>query len=265
MFQKGTMKLVFIGDIVAKPGRMAVIEVLPQIISEEKPDLILANAENLAHGRGITPDSLREMQDAGINYFTSGDHVFWQRDTDDLLDTLPILRPANYPGDTPGKGYTLIDTGSKGKILLINVMGRTSFGGIYSYLEDPFRTCDTILAETSDENIVLRVIDFHAEATSEKYAFAFYFDGRVDAVVGTHTHVPTCDHRILPRGTAFVADIGMTGNVDSVLGVKTEIIQQLFLTARNQRFEWETTGKKALRSVIIDTQENTIKRFDRYL
>lgn len=259
------MKIIYIGDIVAEPGRKAVKEFLPQLIKDVSPDLVLANAENLAQGRGITPDTIKEMQDAGVNYFTSGDHVFWQKNTNDIIDNLPVLRPANYPGNTAGSGYTLVDLGRLGNVLLINVMGRTSFGGPYSYLEDPFRTVDKILEDTKSDNIVLRIIDFHAEATSEKYAFAFYFDGRVDIIVGTHTHVPTCDHRILPKGTAYVTDIGMTGNVDSVLGVKTEIIQKLMLTAQNQRFEWETTGKMALRSVIIDTSENTIERYDKYL
>lgn len=259
------MKIVFIGDIVSSPGRDAVSQILPTLKKEENPDLILANAENLAHGRGITEDTIKEMQDLGISYFTGGDHSFWQKGTEELFETLPILRPANYPGEAPGKGYALIDAGNAGKVLLINVMGRTSFGGIYSYLEDPFRKIDEILEKTSSENIVLKIVDFHAEATSEKSAFGFYLDGRVDIVVGTHTHIPTCDHRILPRGTAFVTDIGMSGNIDSVLGVKTDIVLKQFQTARFQRFEWENTGKKAFRSVIIDTQKNLIDRYDRYI
>lgn len=259
------MKVVFIGDIVAKPGRDAVLNFLPSLIKEHNPDLVLANAENLAHGKGITPDTIAEMLNAGVNYFTGGDHIFWQRGTEDYIDDLPVIRPANYPGEAYGKGYTLIDLGSLGKVLLMNVMGRTSFGGIYSYLNDPFHTIDSILEENSQENIILSIVDFHAEATSEKAALGFYLDGRVDIVVGTHTHVPTCDQRFLPKGTAFVTDLGMTGTIDSILGVKTDIVLRQFQTAQFQRFEWETTGKKAFRSVIIDTSLNTIERYDRYL
>lgn len=255
------MKILFIGDIVAEPGRNAVKRVLPELCATYSPDVVIANAENLAHGRGVNKSSLNEMLDAGVNYFTGGDHIFWQKDSLDEISSYPIVVPANYPENVAGAKSRLIET-SAGKLLLINLLGRTSFGGPYSYLEDPFRTADKIISEYSNQN-THTLIDFHAEATSEKYAFSFYVDGRVDAVVGTHTHVPTCDHRILPKGTAYITDVGMSGNIDSVLGVKTEIVQKLFLTAQNQRFEWETTGKVAFRSVIIDTDSKTIERLDR--
>lgn len=256
------MKILFIGDIVAKGGRDAVEKVLPTIKTDDNIGLVIANAENLAHGRGFTEEYLREMQTAGVDYFTGGDHLFWQKGTEDVIDSLPIIRPANYPENTAGKGYAIIDTGSNGKVLLINLMGRTFLN---ERLDDPFTCADRILEETKGEKFAAIIVDFHAEATSEKTAMGFYLDGRVTAVVGTHTHVPTCDAMNLPKGTMFVADIGMSGIVDSVLGVKKEIILKQYLTGMNQRFEWEDTGRKAFRSVLIDTDTKQISRVDRNL
>ncbi len=259
------MKILFIGEIVAEPGRKAVRQVLPEVIDEYSPDLILSNAENSAAGRGITKDILKELQDLGINYFTSGDHVFWQRDTDDMIDDAPIVRPANYPDPTPGKGYTVIDTGKNGSVLLINLMGRTGFTSLSAYLDDPFRKADEILKEFEGQDFSAKIVDFHAESSSEKYSLGFYLDGRVDIFVGSHTHIPSADGFIMPKGTMYLTDVGMTGIIDSVLGVKTEIITKMFLTARNQRFDWETSGRKAFRSVLFDTQQKTITRLDKML
>lgn len=256
------MKILFIGDIVARPGRTAVKEVLPQIINEEKVDLVLANCENLAHGRGATVDTIQEMKIAGVDYFTSGDHIYWHRDFDSEIDNLPILVPANLPGDAPGKKSTIIDVAGKGKVLLINLMGRTF---LKETLDDPFTKFDEILDSYEQDEYDFVVVDFHAEATSEKMAFGFYVDGRATAVVGTHTHVPTCDQFVLPLGTMYISDIGMSGNVDSVLGVNKEIIINKYLSALNQRFEWENTGRKAFRGVILDTDKKNIYRFDKNL
>jgi metallophosphoesterase (TIGR00282 family) len=256
------MRILFIGDIVAKPGRTAVKEVLPKLRNEEKIDFVVANAENLAHGRGATLDTIREMQQYGVDYFTGGDHLFWHKDFEDEMENLPVIRPANFPDPTPGEGYALVEHTNGEKILLINVMGRTGLGGLNVLLEDPFRTTDHILEKFRDEKIDHILIDFHGDTTSEKAAFGFYFDGRVTATLGTHTHVPTCDERILPKGTMFISDIGMTGSIDSILGVKTEIIINQFLSARHQKFEWEDTGQKAFRSVILDTKSSTIARKD---
>lgn len=259
------MKILFIGEIVASPGRKAVQLVLPEIIKEHKPDLILANVENLSGGRGITEENLNEIKQAGVDYFTGGDHIFWQVGTEELMETLPLIRPANYPTGTPGFGYKVLDIGKKGQVLLINLMGRTSFGGTFSYLDDPFRTADEILNQHSEQKFAAIFVDFHAESTSEKMALAYYLDGRVDAIVGTHIHVPTADVMVLPKGTLYVTDVGMSGNIDSVLGVKKEIIINLFLTARNQRFEWENTGRKAFRSVLLDTVKKTVLRIDKLI
>ncbi len=256
------MKILFIGDIVAKPGRKAVERVLPSLKSSDNIGLVFANCENLAHGRGITEDKIKEMQDVGIDYFTAGDHLFWQKDAYDVIDKLPIIRPANYPEDTPGKGYAVIDLGAKGAVLLINVMGRTFLN---ERIDDPFRAVDKILEETVENKFLAILVDFHAQATSEKMAMGFYLDGRVTAVVGTHTHIPTCDQFVLPKGTMYVSDIGMTGNIDSVLGVKKEIIIKQYLSGMNQKFEWEEEGRSAFRSVLIDTEKKEIIRVDKNL
>ncbi len=257
------MKILFVGEIVAGPGRKTVAALLPGIIKTYSPDLVLANAENISGGRGVTRENLDEMRKVGIDYFTGGDHVFWQKGTEDIIDDLPVLRPANYPeGTVAGKGYTLLDAGSKGSILLINLMGRTSFSNTFAYLDDPFKKADEILEKFKNENLSAIIIDFHAEATSEKIAFGLYLDGRVTAIVGSHTHVPTADGMALPKGTLYITDIGMVGAVDSVLGVKSEIVIAQYLTARNQRFEWEESGRRAFRSVLFDTDAKTVTRID---
>lgn len=259
------MKILFVGEIVAEPGRKVVKNILPDLKKELDVDFVIANAENSAAGRGITPNTLMELHDAGIDYFTSGDHVFRQKGTEEIIHELPIIRPANYPDpETPGKGYEVLDTGKNGKILLINILGKTSFGGLNAYLDNPLDTMEEILKEYEGEDMI-SIVDFHGDSTSEKAVFGLYFDGRVTAVVGSHTHVPTCDNRTLPKGTLFVSDIGMTGAIDSSLGVKTEIILKTFKTARFQRFEWEEAGTKAFRSVLLDTDKSTIERFDKIL
>jgi metallophosphoesterase (TIGR00282 family) len=257
------MRILFIGDIVGKPGRDTVKKVLPQLKRENKIDFVIANAENLAHGRGATLDTIKEMQSYGVDYFTGGDHLMWFSEFEDEIEKLPVVRPANYPDPYPDQGYALVQHKNGKKILIINLLGRTNFGGAATFLDDPFRKTEEILDKFPNEDINYTIIDFHAEATSEKAALGYYLDGKVSAVLGTHTHVPTCDTRVLPKGTLFVSDVGMTGNIYSVLGVKKEIIIDLFLTARNQKFEWEEAGNTAFRSVILDLTENSISRFDK--
>lgn len=260
---KRKMKVLFVGEIVAGAGRKTVKQVLPDLIKEHSPDLVLSNVENLSGGRGITPEKVNEMLDVGINYCTGGDHIFWERGTEDFIETLPVLRPANYPGEVAGKGYTTIDLGSKGLVLLINLMCRTSVNSTTSYLDDPFRKLDEILDLHKNVRLAATIVDFHGDYTSEKVAFGHYVDGRITAVIGSHTHVPTADQMILPKGTFYVTDVGMTGIVDGVLGVKKENIINLFLTARNQRFEWETAGRRVFRSVLFDTVKKEIIRIDK--
>jgi len=256
------VRILFIGDIVGRPGRALVGDLLPNLRKSEDIDVVLASADNLAHGRGATRATIEEVLSYGVDLFTGGDHIFHHKGFEEDIEGLPVLRAANYPGDTPGKGYTVLDLGEKGSLLVISLLGRTSFGGPSVYLDDPFRTVDEILLEFSSFDNLVSLVDFHAEATSEKNALGFYLDGRVTGVVGSHTHIPTCDVRVLPSGTMFVTDIGMTGSIDSVLGVRSDIILNLFLTARSQKFEWEDTGTKAFRSVLLDTDSNKIKRLD---
>jgi len=253
------MKILFIGDIVARPGREMVKELLPGFIKDKKIDLVLANAENIAHGRGATRGTIEELIEVGVDHFTSGDHIFWQKGFEDDIDSLPVIRPANFPPGHAGKGYTVIDVGKHGKVLLINLLGRVFLN---ERVDDPFRTADEILLQFKSEDIAYTIVDFHAECSSEKVALGFYLDGRVDAVVGTHTHVPTCDQMTLPQKTLYLSDIGMTGIVDSVLGVEKDIIIKYYLSGLNQRFEWENAGRKAFRGVLLDTQKNSIERLD---
>lgn len=259
------MKILYAGEIVAKPGREVVQKFLPEIIKEHKPDMVFANCENLSGGRGITEEKIEQMRMAGIDYFTSGEHIFQEKGTEDFINNVPVLRPANYPEGTLGEGYKIIDSGKNGKVLLINLMGLTSFGGKNAFLDNPFSKIDEILEKTKDEKVDAKIMDFHAEATSEKYSMGFYLDGRVDAIIGTHTHVPTCDNMVLPKGTLYLTDVGMCGAIDSSLGVKVDITIKMFLTAMNQRFEWENAGRKAFRSVLLDLQSKKIVRIDKII
>lgn len=253
------MRLLFIGDIVARPGRQAVKEFLPEIIKTEDVDFVIANAENLAHGRGATEGTIIEMQNAGVDFFTGGDHLFWHKDFE--IEGMPVIRPANLPDSTPGKGFEILNVDGI-KLAVINIMGQ-SF--INEPTDNPFYEIDDILNNPEVRSADIRVVDFHGETTSDKLAFGFYVDGRVDVVCGTHTHIPTADERILPKGTLYITDIGMTGNIDSVLGVKKEIIIDRMAFGKKQRFEWELEGRKEFRSVLADTEKNEIYRVDKKL
>src|SRR3972149_965193 len=216
------MKILFIGDVVAKPGRAAIKEVLPDLIKKEKIDLVIANIENLAHGKGATDITVKEIRNAGVDIFTSGNHIWFREEFAHLMNSDPtIIRPANYPADAAGFGFTYAKVG-KEKVLVINLIGRQ---WIDEPVDEPYRTIDALLLDQIEkEKPKVILVDYHAEATSEKAAMAWFLDGRVTAVVGTHTHVPTADPQILPKGTAFITDIGMSGAIHSVLGVEPSII-----------------------------------------
>ncbi|MFH0830695.1 MAG: TIGR00282 family metallophosphoesterase [Parcubacteria group bacterium] len=222
------MTILFIGDIVGKPGRAAVAKVLPGLRDKYKVDLVIANGENLAHGRGATPETINELIASGVDFMTSGNHWADQKEMLELADDkdVPFIRPANYPPGVPGRGWQLVPVRTK-KVLVINLMGRVFLHGD---LDDPFRKLDQILEENAAAKPDAIIVDFHAEATSEAVAFGFFADGRVTACLGTHSHVPTDDAWVLPKGTGHVTDVGMVGPRDSVLGLeKTEIIKH-FLT-----------------------------------
>jgi metallophosphoesterase (TIGR00282 family) len=215
------MLILAIGDIIGKPGRQAIHELVHELRKEYGIDLVIANGENAAGGFGLTIATAQELLDDGIDVLTSGNHIWAQKEIVPYLDEdVPLLRPLNYPPGVPGRGYML-----KNKALVVNLIGRTFMN---SY-DDPFRAMDALLEKLSPKTKVI-IVDFHAEATSEKVALGRYLDGRVSAVLGTHTHVGTIDARILPGGTAYVTDIGMTGPDDSVIGDDVDAVIQRFLT-----------------------------------
>ena len=253
------MKIVFLGDIVGRPGRETVAKFLPNVKEKYSPDLIIANAENISHGNGFSPDAIKEMMNLGVNFFTTGDHAWDNKKGASKLDDkdFPVIRPANYPPkNVPGRGYDIVADASGHKVLVINLIGRVF---IKKDFDCPFRKLDEILEETKNENLSGILVDLHAEATSEKYAMGFYADGRVSAVVGTHTHVPTRDLRTLENGTAYISDIGMTGSLDSVIGVKKDIILHSFLTQLPVKHEVEDHGTMVFNAVVIELDEKTRK------
>jgi hypothetical protein len=242
----------FIGDIFASPGRRIVAECLSDIISNERIDLAIANAENSAGGFGVTPAIAEELFAMGVDVLTTGNHIWDKRDITDYLDRQPrLLRPANYPGNIPGRGFH-VGRGRNGvEVAVINLQGRTHMVAI----DDPFRKADDIL-NALEPSVTVRLVDFHAEATSEKMAMGFYLDGRVSAMLGTHTHIPTADTRILPKGTAYQTDVGMTGPYDSIIGVEKDMVLRRFLTGIPVRME-AARDKVELHSVIVDVDEVT--------
>lgn len=221
-----------VGDIVGRPGRKTLSYILPKLIKEKGLDLVIVNGENAAGGFGLTAETYMEIQKAGSNVITSGNHIWDKKDVAELLDTEPrLLRPANYPPGLPGRGSLVVDV--KGvKVGVINLAGRIFMEPI----DCPFRKAKEILEEMRSTTKLI-FVDMHAEATSEKEALGYYLDGLVTTVVGTHTHVQTADERILQGGTAYQTDLGMTGPRDSVLGVKKDIIIAKFLEATPKRFE----------------------------
>jgi metallophosphoesterase (TIGR00282 family) len=248
------IKILFIGDIVGKIGRKAVVAILPKLKKELKPDLIIANAENIAHGSGVSAKTLKEVMDAGVDYFTCGDHAFKREKELGIYDTLPIIRPANYAKDAPGKGYAIIKAG-KDNILLINLIGR-----VFMDLDHdcPFHKLDEILAENlADKNLSAIIIDMHAEATSEKVAMGHYADGRVSAITGTHTHIMTADHKITKKGTAYITDAGMAGFADGCIGINKEGIIKTFLTQIKNKHTIPEVGKAMLNAVLFEIDTKT--------
>jgi metallophosphoesterase (TIGR00282 family) len=244
------IKLLFIGDIVGKPGRRIVKRTLHRLVEAEEIDLVVANGENSAGGFGINPEVSRELFDAGIDIITMGNHTWDNREVNQLLEVEDrVIRPANYPEGTPGSGFTAVETAKGVMVGIINLMGQV----FLDPLACPFRTADICIQQLKRKtNLIL--VDMHAEATSEKIALGRYLDGRVTAVLGTHTHVTTADEKILPMGTAYITDVGMTGPVDSVLGIKAELVIQKFLTKRPVRFE-VAGGVSELNAVVIEADE----------
>jgi metallophosphoesterase (TIGR00282 family) len=257
------MRVLMVGDVVGKPGRKALARLLPEIRTEFGVDFVVVNGENAAAGFGLTDDTADDLFSAGANVISGGNHTFDKREFIPSLDgELPMLRPANYPASTPGRGMVRI-----GSTAVINLQGRVFMP---EGLDSPFTTVDRLLNELEEEAPKVILVDFHTEATSEQAAMGWYLDGRVTAVVGTHTHVPTADPKVLPRGTAFVTDLGMTGPVYSVIGSRVEDVLTRFLTAMPRRLNVAEDGPVQMNSVLIDVDERiglatAIQRVDRTL
>jgi metallophosphoesterase (TIGR00282 family) len=246
------VKLLFIGDVIGKPGREALSRELHRIVDRHMIDLVIANGENAAGGFGLTEETAQDLFKCGVQMITSGNHIWDKKDALEYIKREErIVRPANYPEGTPGKGTTIVKTPGGVKIGILNLEGRVFMNN----LDCPFRCADREIAKLKEETPIV-FVDFHAEATSEKVSLGWYLDGRVAAVIGTHTHVQTADERILTAGTAYMTDAGMTGSFDSVIGVKKEEAILKFVTQRPSKFE---VAKKDIRinAVAIEVDEKT--------
>lgn len=252
------VRILFIGDIFGRPGRTIVRERLSKLVQEHTIDLVLANGENAAAGFGITPSLAEELFEVGIEALTTGNHIWDKREIIEYFQSADgnpysparrIIRPANYPAGMPGRGFYEGRTKANVPYAILNLQGRVFMAAN----DDPFRIADQVLSEIKSKVIL---VDVHAEATSEKVSMGWYLDGRVTAVIGTHTHIPTADERVLPKGTAYLTDVGMTGPYDSVIGVKKELVIHRFLTNMPARFE-AATGDVRLCAVVIDCDEAT--------
>ncbi len=245
------MRILMIGDIVGRPGRRAVRQTLETIRQELKIDMIVANGENAAGGNGITADVASEIYKYGVDVLTMGNHVWDKKEIISYIEKDPrMLRPANYPSGSPGRGAAIYNINGT-DVGIVNLSGRVYL----SNLDCPFRAADEILERMSGQTKII-LVDFHAEATSEKVALGWYLDGKVSAVLGTHTHIQTGDERILPKGTAYITDVGMTGPRNSVIGVKSHLVLEKFLTQMPVRFE-VADGPYQFNAVVIDIENET--------
>ena len=249
------MKILFIGDIVGKIGRKTVTRLLPKIKKRNKIDFCIANGENAAHGYGMTEITAKEMMDAGVDFFTLGDHSFKRMSQIDVLSKFPAIRPANFPPDVPGKGYKVV-TVNNYKVLIINLIGRVFMKRSY---DCPFREADKILANFAKEKLSAIIIDIHAEATSEKITLKNYLDGRISAIFGTHTHVMTADQQITKKGTAYITDAGMCGYADGSIGIDSKSIIKTFFTEIEYPHVIPENGRTIFNGIIVDINPKTAK------
>lgn len=251
------MIVLFFGDIVGRPGRRAVQALLPKLRKKYSPDLVLANGENLAGGAGITKKVYEEMRDAGIDYFTTGNHVWFNKEIFEFIDdpNTRILRPGNFPAGVPGKGMTEITVG-KTTVALVDIIGQVFMD---DGLDNPFLHMEKLLANIGSDIIL---VDFHAEATSEKNVMGLFLDGKVSAMLGTHTHVQTADNRILPNGTAYISDVGMCGPINSSIGIKYEPTLEHFLTGMPFVLD-VASGPVVVSAVVVDIDGRKAKKIER--
>ncbi len=262
------IKVLFIGDVCGKPGRRALMELIPQIKKEEDIDVVITNIENSAHGRGATVETVNEIMYAGVDFMTAGNHIWRRDDFHELLGgDFPIIRGLNYPDDLPGKGYGEIDLGKKGKLLVITVIGHGFMNE--RTISEPFRRIDQFLEGIDHAKYAGILVEMHAESTSEKVSFGLYLDGRVSGVLGTHTHIPTADERLLPQGSSYITDVGMVGPLNSSLWVKKEIIFQQSMYPYSPRYDIEEEGPVRFDAVVIEIDSpkssKSIKRINKTL
>lgn len=246
------MKILYIGDITGKLGRKTVKDVLPVVMEKEKPDFVIAQGENVTHGKGLRLDHYEELKALGINFFTGGNHSLYEPEIfhNEKLDA---IRPANMV-DAPGRGWKIADS-PFGKILIISLLGQTV--GHQLETTNPIEMVDEILKETQGEDVVARILNFHGDYSSEKVVIGHYLDGRMSAVLGDHWHVPTADAQVMPAGTAHITDVGMVGSLDSSLGVPSEIIIDRWKTGVARRNEMEENGRRQFNAVIINIDNKT--------
>ena len=248
-----TVRCLVIGDVIGKPGRVALGHALPDLRQEFAVDFVIANGENVAAGAGLTPSLADELFDHGVDVITSGNHIWDKREIYGYLDSgQPVLRPANYPDDAPGRGWLVHRLPDGSEVAVINLMGRV----FMNQLDSPFTRADELLDAGAEPLPAVRIVDFHCEITSEKNAMGWHLDGRVTAVIGTHTHVPTADARVLPGGTAYISDVGMTGPRDSVIGFRLDTVLPRFLRHLPTRFE-VADGPVSLNAALVEADRST--------
>jgi len=252
------MKLLYLGDIMGRPGRNTVKHFLPGLISDYGIDFVAAQGENLSAGKGLQVKTVGDMLASGIDFFTGGDWTLHRPEIYPWLNDpqKPVVRPANYPEGTPGRQYKIADT-PYGRILFVSLLGQTVGYRAPADLQNPLATIDRILEETKNERLIARIVNFHGDFSSEKLVVGQYLDGRVTAVIGDHWHVPTADAQLLPSGTAHITDVGMVGSRDSSLGIKSSVIIQRWLTGAHSRNELETTGAMQLCGLLMDINTAT--------
>lgn len=252
------MKVLFIGDVVGGPGRRGLAAAMPQLRERYAPELVVVNGENSAGGMGITEKTARALFDAGAGAITTGNHVYRHREAYEFLERSDrVVRPANYPHANPGRGYTVVEAGGK-RVGVINLSGAIGL----TVARSPFHEVDSILERIECD---FAIVDFHAEVSSEKVAMGWHLDGRVAAVFGTHTHVPTADGRVLPQGTAFVSDVGMTGSRTSVLGVKPELILRQMITQMPVKFETAEEDVWVMGAVVDVNEQGLADSFEQVM
>jgi len=252
------MRVLFIGDVVGSPGRQGLRDAMPELRERHSPDLVIVNGENSAGGVGITERTARDLFDAGATVITTGNHVYRHREAYEFLDSEErVVRPANYPQASPGRGHTVVEAGGM-RVGVVNLSGGVGL----RVARSPFDTVDAILDRLDADAVI---VDFHAEVSSEKVAMGWHLDGRVAAVFGTHTHVPTADGRVLPGGTAFISDVGMTGSRVSVLGVKPEQALRSLITQMPTRFETATEDVWVMGAVVEVNQQGLADSFEQVM